>query len=108
MSAKRAVIYVRIATDKTQTASLAIQTKRCRAWAKKARMTVIGEYQETKSGISASLPVLNQAVESARIQHAIVVCVDTSRLGRRIDVVASRIEAMRQVGIIVIFLEVDK
>ena len=105
MSAKRAVIYARSTTAKAQPVSLITQIKRCRAWANKAGMTVIGEYQETKSCISASLPVLDQAVESARIQHAIVVCVDTSRLGRRADIIASRIEAMRQVGVTVVFVE---
>ena len=108
MSAKRAVIYARSATSETQTASLATQTKRCRAWAKKVGMIVVGQYQEAKGGKSPSLPVLEQAVTSARTQHAVVVCFDVSRLGRQSGTVDTRIAAMRQVGVTVVFVEADQ
>ncbi len=108
MSVKCAVIYARSSTKEAKTASIANQTKRCQAWAKRSGYAVVGQYRETTQGNSSSLPVLDQATQSARTQQAIVICVNASRLGRQSNVVANRIVAMQQVGVTVIFVEANR
>lgn len=80
----RAVTYLRVSTRKQGATGLGIEAQRtaAKAYADRARLEIVGEYVEVESGRKRNRPILQQAINSARINNARLVVAKLDRLAR--------------------------
>lgn len=95
MSSK-AIIYSRRSTDKNQKHSLPAQEHVCNKFAIDNGFHVIASYQETKSGKSvADREALQEAIEVASKENAVIITATISRLGRSVAEVSTLLASSR-------------
>lgn len=91
-----AIIYSRRSTDKNQKHSLKAQEWVCNKFAIDNGFHVIAGFQETKSGKSVSArPALQQAIEIAAKEKAVIITATISRLGRSVAEVSTLLASSR-------------